>query len=108
MIKPQVRVQVAASFRIDEIYRYSLSNFGESQANKYLSGLFQSFEKIADGTVFSRPIPAEFDVQGFYYVYIEHVVYWKYLTNGDVGIATILHKRMHQIEQFKNDRLGEY
>lgn len=107
MTRPQVRVQDAASFRIDEIYRYSLSNFGEHQANKYLRGLFQSFEQIVDGTVFSRPIPAEFNVQGFYYLYREHVVYWKYLTNGDVGIATILHKRMHQIEQFKDDGLRE-
>ncbi|MFN4100416.1 MAG: type II toxin-antitoxin system RelE/ParE family toxin, partial [Pararhodobacter sp.] len=32
-----------------------------------------------------------------------HFVYWKRLANGDIGIVTILHERMHQIERFKDD-----
>ncbi len=53
--------------------------------------------------VLSRPIPAEFGVDGFFFRYEKHFVYWKYLTSGDVGIVTILHERMHQIERFQND-----
>lgn len=105
MHEPQVRIQSAASFRIDEIYRYTRQNFGEAQANNYIRGLFKSFDGIFDRTNFSRPIPADFGVQGFFYRYEHHFVYWKYLENGDIGIATVLHERMHQIEHFKDEFL---
>lgn len=30
-------------------------------------------------------------------------VYWRRLSNGDVGIVTILHERMHQMDRFRED-----
>jgi toxin ParE1/3/4 len=65
--------------------------------------LFDAFGKIEKHEVFSRPIPAEFCVDGFFFQYQKHFVYWKYLPSGTVGIVTILHERMHQIERFKKD-----
>ena len=103
MSRSKIRIQAAASFRIDEIYRYTLNKHGSVQAEKYIRDLFNSFEQISDKTVFSRPIPADFGVQGFYYRYEHHFVYWKYLDNGEIGIATILHERMHHIEHFEYD-----
>jgi plasmid stabilization system protein ParE len=46
-------------------------------------------------------MPAEFGIDGFYFRYEKHFVYWKYLENKDIGIVTILHERMHQIKQFQ-------
>ena len=43
MSRPQVRIQAAASLRIDEIYRYTRSKFGAAQAEKYIRDLFNSF-----------------------------------------------------------------
>jgi len=103
----QFLVQHAASFRIDEIYRYTLKHWGAVNAESYISGLFEAFEKIATHEVFSRPIPAEFGVEGFFFRYERHVVYWKYLSNGVVGIVTILHERMHQIERFREDFISK-
>jgi hypothetical protein len=34
-------------------------------------------------------------------------VYWQHLSNGDIGIVTILHERMHHIERFREDFSGE-
>lgn len=99
----QFLVQNAASFRIDEIYRYTLNQWGEEKAEAYIVGLFKDFEKIGSHEVFSRPIPAEFAADGFFFRYKKHFVYWKYLSNGVVGIVTILHERMHQLERFKED-----
>ena len=98
-----VRVQEAASFRIDEIYRYTRNRWGEDQAGAYITGLFEAFEKIATGSVRSRPIPAEFEVEGYFFRYKRHFVYWKTLRNGDIGIVTVLHERMHQIDRFRED-----
>jgi len=95
------RIQDAASYRIDDIYRYTRRKWGETQADTYITGLFESFEKAAARKILSRPVPAEFGVDGYFFRYKKHVVYWRYLDNGDIGIVTILHERMHQIERLK-------
>ena len=98
-----VRVQAAASKRIDQIYRYTRNHWGDKQAVSYLDGLCATFEQFAAGEVQSRKIPSDFGVHGFYCRYEKHYVYWKYLENADVGIVTVLHERMHQMAQFRGD-----
>lgn len=101
-----VRVQQAASLRIDEIYRYSRGRWGTAQADAYITGLFDAFDEIETGGVTSRPIPAELGVDGYFFRYKKHFVYWKTLSNGDIGIVTVLHERMHRISRLLED-LGE-
>lgn len=98
-----VRVQQAASHRLDDIYRYSLERWGEAQADRYVTALFDAFARIGTHGVISRPIPAEFGVDGCVFRYEKHFVYWRRLSNGDIGVVTILHERMHQIERFRED-----
>ncbi len=92
-----IRIQEAASRRLDEIYQYTRAQWGEEQAERYITGLFDAFGGIETHSVLSRPIPAELGVDGFVFRYERHFVYWQHLSNGDIGIVTILHKRMHQI-----------
>jgi toxin ParE1/3/4 len=98
-----VRVQEAASHRLDEIYRYTRAQWGVEQAERYITGLFDAFGKIDTHEVMSRLIPAEFGVDGYFFRYERHFVYWRKLSNGDIGIVTILHERMHQIDRFRDD-----
>ena len=97
-----ILVQEAASLRLDEIYRYTRDTWGDDQAEKYINGLFQAFEKIETRGVMSRPVPAEFGVDGFFFRYQSHFVYWRRLSSGEIGIVTILHQRMHQISRLKD------
>jgi len=96
----RVRIQEAAALRLGEIYRYTRKQWGQAQAGRYLHDLFKAFDAIDGGTVASRPIPAEFGVEGFFFRHARHVVYWRRLRNGDIGIVTVLHERMHQMERF--------
>ncbi len=98
-----IRVQEAASVRLDEIYRYTRDRWGEAQAEAYLTGLFAAFEKIETRGVMSKPVPAEFEVEGYFFRYEHHFVYWRRLSNGDIGIVTVLHERMHQLDRLKHD-----
>jgi plasmid stabilization system protein ParE len=98
-----IRVQKAASHRLDEIYRYTRDRWGKKQADEYVTALFETFEKIDTHGVMSKPVPADFGVDGFFFRYERHFIYWKRLSNGDIGIVTILHERMHQIERFRDD-----
>jgi plasmid stabilization system protein ParE len=98
-----VRIQARASRQLDDIFHYSTSRWGTARAERYIEGLFDSFDRIADHRLVSRPIPADFGVNGFLYRYEKHVVYWNLLSNGDIGIVTILHERMHPIERLRDD-----
>ncbi|OEO31782.1 plasmid stabilization protein [Devosia insulae DS-56] len=85
-----------ASVRFDEIYQFTADRWGEAQAELYLTGLFEAIEGLADGRTRSRAVPASFGVQGFFIRYEHHFVYWRRLRDGDVGVVSILHERMHQ------------
>jgi plasmid stabilization system protein ParE len=100
---PAVRIAEAASQRLDDIYRYTRDRWGDEQADRYITGMFEAFAQIASHGVLSKPIPAEFEVDGFFFRYQRHFVYWRRLANGDVGIFTILHERMHQIDRLRDD-----
>ena len=98
---PGLRIQEAASWRLDDIYRYTRDRWGQAQADRYITGLFDAFARIESHGVASKPVPAEFGVEGFYFRYERHFVYWRRLSNGDIGIVTILHEHMHQIVHFR-------
>jgi toxin ParE1/3/4 len=97
------RVQDAAGYRLDQIYIYTCDTWGEAQAELYIRGLFEQFEAIAAHQFPWRPIPGEFGVDGYVCRYQKHFIYWKRLADGDVGIVTVLHERMHQMERFRED-----
>jgi len=99
-----LNVQNSASLKIDEIYRYTIKTWEKKQAKIYINGLFESFNNIGSNLVVSYPMPADFGIDGFYLRYEKHYIYWKYLDNGDIGIVTVLHERMHQIKQFNQER----
>lgn len=103
---PAVRIQEAASHRLDEIYRYTRDRWGADQADRYITGLFEAFDAIETRGIASRPVPAELGVEGYFFRYERHVVYWRRLSNGDIGIVTILHERMHQMDRFNEDSGG--
>ncbi|WP_026353858.1 type II toxin-antitoxin system RelE/ParE family toxin [Woodsholea maritima] len=99
----EVRIQLRASHRLDEIYRHTREHWGDGQAERYITGLFDVFSKIARHEIASKPIPAAFGHDGFYVRYERHVIYWRYLSNADIGIVTILHERMHHMAHFRDD-----
>ena len=97
------RIQEGAGHRLDEIYAYTRHNWGEAQAEAYVRGLFDKFKAIAARELPWAAIPAEFGVDGYFCRHQKHVIYWKLLSDGKIGIVTILHERMHQIERLKDD-----
>jgi len=100
---PGYKVLKATATRLDNIYQYTCQQWGQAQAEQYIKGLFNHFEALAKGEIAIKPIPAEFGVQGFVSCYQHHLVYSKPLSTGRVGIVTVLHERMHQIERFNDD-----
>ena len=101
-----VRIQEAASLRLDDIYRYTRDRWGADQADAYITDLFAAFDRIEGNGVASRAISAEFGVEGFYFRQEHHFVYWRRFLDGDIGIVIILHERMPQTDRFRDDLGG--
>ena len=95
------RVGDVAGRQLDDIYSYTRERWGEAQAERYIRGMFEQFQAIADRRVSWRAIPAEFGVEGYLRRHKRHVIYWKVLVDGAVGVVTVLHERMHQIERLR-------
>jgi plasmid stabilization system protein ParE len=54
-----IRVQEAASHRLDEIRRHTRDRWGTAQADRYIVGLFEAFNAIEAHGVMSRPVPID-------------------------------------------------
>ena len=95
------RIQSGASHQLDEIHAYTRKIWGQPQADRYIHGLFDVFAAITERRIVWQPVPAEFGVTGYFCRYEKHFIDWKVLGDGSVGIVTILHERMHQIDAFR-------
>lgn len=98
------RVSAIAGQRLDEIFAYTRETWGDDQAEAYIRRLFTCFQRIAAREIIWRAVPAEFGVDGFYARHEHHYIYWRLLADGTVGVVTVLHERMHQLDRFREDR----
>jgi toxin ParE1/3/4 len=48
-------------------------------------------------------VPAEFWVEGYVCRSEQHMIDWRVLANGDIGVVTILHQRMRQIARLRDE-----
>jgi toxin ParE1/3/4 len=96
-------VSAIAEQRLDEIFVYTRDKWGDEQAERYIQGLFACFGRIARRELVWRAVAADFEVDGFYCRHEHHFIYWRTLSDGDVGIVTVLHERMHQMDRFRAD-----
>ncbi len=96
-------LQPAASARLEDIYRYTMEQFGQAQADKYLDGIFLLFGDIAEKRITARRIPSEFGVEGYMTRYRSHFVFWKQNSQGRIAIVAILHQRMDVGRRLRED-----
>jgi plasmid stabilization system protein ParE len=96
-------LQSAAAARLEDIYRYTIEQFGPAQADRYLNGAFELFEDIAAKRITWQRIPGEFGVDGYYARYKSHFVFWKLRSDGQIAIVAVLHQRMDLARRLRED-----
>ena len=74
-----MRIQEAASRRLDDIYRDTRDRRSIEQADRRVVGLFDAFGKIQSHAVRSRSLPAKLGVEGIVARYERHLIYWRRL-----------------------------
>jgi len=77
---------------LKDIGRYTLKNHGQTQRDKYLTGLSERFELLGENPYFGRPCN---DIKTGYYCsdYNKHAIFYLIQKNY-VDILAVLHKSM--------------
>ncbi len=90
----------AADKRQDEIWRYTHEQWGEDQAKKYIRGLHDHLQKLANKDIPWHPlptgllVPSDLNLSIFFSRYEKHYVFFRELSSNDIGVISILHGAM--------------
>jgi toxin ParE1/3/4 len=91
-LMPSYQLTPDAQADLIEIRRYTLTQWGASQSQKYLSDLRKTLKLLAATPTLGKSRP-EITAGAFSFPYISHVIY--YLHEGEtIWVFAVLHKRM--------------
>jgi toxin ParE1/3/4 len=77
---------------LQNIYWFTHERWGEQQAERYISGLFSTFDKLAQFPEMGRP-RSELSAKIRSFAHKRHVIYYFAIVDG-IGISRILHGSM--------------
>ncbi|MBF0263845.1 MAG: type II toxin-antitoxin system RelE/ParE family toxin [Gammaproteobacteria bacterium] len=93
----------------DGIWHYTFETWGEAQAEKYIRELHQHLDKLTETKMLWHPLPSSFmpvlaqKVPIYFSRYQHHYIFFRELSNGDLGIMSILHESMDMPIRLQED-----
>jgi toxin ParE1/3/4 len=84
----------------DEIWDYTCDKWGEDQAKKYINGLHKHIAEFADKKKPWKPlpqklvVPSDLETKVYFSQYESHYIFFRELSDGKIGIMSILHEKM--------------
>jgi len=103
------RFSPSADKRQDDIWQYSVEQRGEQQAISYFKALHQHLSKLASNKLLWHPLPNTFvvpddlDIEVYFSHYKKHYIFFRKLSDGHIGIVTILHDSMDMPVRLSED-----
>ncbi len=88
------RILPSAKERMIEIWDYTCEKWGEEQADSYVSGLFVELDKISLARHRWNRVDNDELADVFVAKYRHHFVFFRELTDGQLGVISILHEKM--------------
>ena len=98
---PGYRFYPPADEAQDEIWQYTVRQWGQAQAEKYLKDLHSHLAQLASKEKQWCPLPkalvnpGEVDIPVYFSAFEKHVVFFRELSNGDIGVMALLHEKMN-------------
>jgi toxin ParE1/3/4 len=95
-----IRQQAAQD--LEEIWLYSMQQWGVKQADRYLASLLSRFSWLAENPYSGKHRE---DIKTGYYSFSEgkHLVFYKLTDTGGIDIIGIPHQRMDIVDYFSQD-----
>jgi len=82
----------------DNIWNYTCEEWGEKQAVKYITGLHDHLQKLANKQKIWMPlpdnliVPPDLNLKTYFSKYEHHHIFFRKLAKGNIGIMSILHE----------------
>lgn len=89
------KIHPAAHERILEIWEYTERVWGEEQADRYVTGLFEELDQIASSSHRWRPVNQAGFESVYFARYRHHFIFFRKLPSGCLGVINILHENMN-------------
>ncbi len=86
------KIYAAAERSIREIWQYTYHAWGEQQADQYFNGLIDCIEQIPNDRTSWRNVAFEGFAGVWFVEYRYHNVYFRELTDGRLGVISVLNK----------------
>jgi toxin ParE1/3/4 len=93
----------AARARLIEVWAYSETTWGASQADKYVRGSVAAIERAQDKPGRWRPLRDKALPGIFYFRHEHHFVFFRRLSKGQIGVITVLHESMDLPARLRDD-----
>jgi toxin ParE1/3/4 len=92
----------SAKASLKDIYVHSHNIWGKAQADKYLDGIYETFDLIGKRKAIWQPIHSRYGIIGYQTRFERHQIFWCVMASGRIGIAAVLHTSM-----LKQERLAK-
>lgn len=82
----------------DDIWQYTFDTWGKDQAIKYIRQLHDHLGMLARKEKYWFPlpqkivVPSDLDIEAFFSRYEHHYIFFRKLTDDNIGIMSILHE----------------
>jgi len=98
-----VKIYQAAKERILEIWDYTEQTWGEDQADKYVRGLVEAINTAQSRRHQWRQVMDEALSGVFFIRYQHHYLFFRELSDGTLGVISILHENMDIPTRLRED-----
>lgn len=97
------RIYKPANDTLDDVWNYSLENWGEAKAEEYINGLFDTIQKAADKEIFWRAIKDQTKLDAYFVKYQRHYIFFKKLEDNLIGVISIIHDRRNIVSVLEKE-----
>lgn len=104
----EVKLLPAAKDRLLEIWDYTERTWGESQADRYVSGLVAAIHEAVNARHRWRPVMDE-ALPGVYFIrYERHFIFFRSLSTDAIGVISVLHENMNIPTRLREDAARQW
>ena len=92
-----------ANETLDEVWRYSLDNWGKKEAEEYIEGLFATIQKAASREILWRGLREQTNLEVYFVKYQRHYLFFRELEDDLIGIVSIIHERRDVVSVLESE-----
>lgn len=88
---------------LDEVWQYSLENWGQKKAEEYIEGLFATIQKAASREILWRSLFKQTSLDTQFVKYQRHYIFFRELEDDLIGVISIIHEKRNIVSVLEKE-----